>query len=325
MREGFITKRFSPESRVLLGRVTEIVQAYVDQGYRMTLRQLYYRLVAANHIRNTPKSYNRLTWLLNDARLAGLVDWDAIEDRGRVLRGLTHWTSPAEIVESTVKNYNMDLWVGQHYRPTVFVEKDALLGVIQRPCTRWDTPFLSCRGYTSVTSLYDTYKRFQLAVDSGQVPVIIHLGDHDPSGVDMTRDILDRLNRFAELGEVRRIALTITQIKQYDPPPNPVKLTDSRHAKYVEEFGDDCWELDALDPKVLDDLISETLEALVDRDLWDERLKLQEQGRKKLRSVAKSLKPKPKPKSRKKRKPTAKKRKPTAKKRPPKTGTGRKK
>lgn len=303
MRETFIKKRFTAESLVLVNRVNEIVEQYTAKGYRMTLRQLYYRLVASNFIRNTPRSYNRLTWVLNDARLAGLVDWDAIEDRGRVLRGLTHWKTPAEIVESTVSNYHMDLWEGQTYRPTVFVEKDALIGVIQRPCVRWDTPFLSCRGYTSITSLYDTFKRFQCNVADGQVPVIVHLGDHDPSGVDMSRDILDRLNRFGELGEVRRIALTIDQIKQYDPPPNPVKMTDSRHTKYIEEFGDNCWELDALDPEVLDALISDTLEALIDWDLWDERLKLQEQGREKLRRVVKSLKRKP----RKPRKPRAKK------------------
>lgn len=301
MREAFIIKKFTKQSQVIVARVNSIVEEYVAKGYRMTLRQLYYQLVARGFVQNVPREYDRLTWLLNDARLAGIVDWDAIEDRGRVLRGIPHWESPKQVLDECVDRYAVDMWVGQTYRPEVWVEKDALLGVIRIPANKWDTPFFSCRGYTSVTSLYDTFKRFIHWESLDQVPIVIHLGDHDPSGVDMTRDIFDRLEKFQPGFEVRRIALTMKQIRKYNPPPNPVKLTDSRHQGYIKEFGDECWELDALDPVVLDNLISKTIEKLVDKDEWGKRLKLQEQGRRKLKTIAKSLAPKKRKPRRKKK------------------------
>jgi hypothetical protein len=125
--------------------------------------------------------------------------------------------------------------------------------------------------------------------------VVLHLGDHDPSGLDMSRDIRERLQLFASghLGwtdaqriEVRRIALNFDQVEEYDPPPNPAKLTDSRGAGYVAEHGYESWELDALEPRVLAGLIDEAIADVVDMDLLEERRGDQERERERLQAVS---------------------------------------
>lgn len=120
--------------------------------------------------------------------------------------------------------------------------------------------------------------------EEGHDPVILHLGDHDPSGIDMTRDIRDRLTLFMRSHgqfppEVNRIALTMAQIQQYSPPPNPTKLTDSRAKDYLVMYGSDSWELDALDPVMMADLIRDEVEALRDDVLWQQRVDEEEEGR----------------------------------------------
>ena len=105
--------------------------------------------------------------------------------------------------------------------------------------------------------------------DEGKDPLILHLGDHDPSGIDMSRDIEDRLSLFAEQPvEVRRIALNMDQVQAYNPPPNPAKITDSRSAGYIERFGHESWELDALEPQVLSDLIRQHIQDEMDHGAW---------------------------------------------------------
>jgi hypothetical protein len=165
------------------------------------------------------------------------------------------------------------IWEGQEYRPEIWVEKDALVDVIAQACRETRTPYFSCRGYVSQSEMYDAAKRFQRRRRSGHTPIVIHLGDHDPSGIDMTRDIRDRLTLMSWGDvEVRRIALNMDQIRQYGPPPNPAKLTDSRGTAYVDLYGTDSWELDALEPRVLTDLIQHELGSVIDHDLMAEKV-----------------------------------------------------
>ena len=119
----------------------------------------------------------------------------------------------------------------------MWVEKDALVAVIQRPAVRNDVNFFACRGYVCQARGTARAIRRQRYARQGQRVVIIHLGDHDPSGIDMTRDVQDRLSMFGTSTEVRRIALNMDQVEQYDPPPNPAKMTDSRANDYADLHG----------------------------------------------------------------------------------------
>lgn len=273
----YVSRNFQEASLNRIAQVNEIIQKYTAQGYNLTLRQLYYRLVALGIIPNTYREYKNIGALINNARLAGLIDWYALEDRTRGLRSLSHWTNPTTILESARRSFRIDHWKEQDNYVEVWVEKDALVSVIGRVCDRWDTPFMSTRGYISQSEMWAAAMRMNQKVRQGKQVFLIHLADHDPSGVDMTRDLKDRLVMFNSwVGtEVNRIALTMDQIQAYSPPPYPVKLTDSRSDDYMDLYGDDSWELDALEPTTLDELIENTIVDLLDMDIWQATLDLE--------------------------------------------------
>lgn len=266
----YVEKNFSVERLKTIRTVNQIIGEYAAQGFLLTLRQLYYQFVARDLIRNNLQEYKRLGDVVNDGRLAGLIDWEAIVDRTRNLKSLAHWDDPAEIVDACAKQFRVDKWADQPHRVEVWIEKDALVGVIEGICEELDVPFFSCRGYTSQSEMWAAARRLAAYRKNGhrQVPIILHFGDHDPSGKDMTRDIEDRLQLFMGGMEVRRLALNTDQIEQYNPPPNPAKVTDSRAAAYIAEFGTESWELDALEPAVIAALIRDTVMGIRDADLW---------------------------------------------------------
>jgi hypothetical protein len=217
-------------------------------------------MVARDIIPNNERSYKNLGALINDARLAGLIDWNAIEDRTRNIRGRTHWEKPGDVIKAAAYNYHLDHWQDQDNYVEVWVEKDALVGVVGRICDQLDLKYFSCRGYVSQSEMWVAAKRLEKRQLEGKNIVLLHLGDHDPSGIDMSRDILDRLNVFeTDDIEFKRLALNMEQVEEYNPPPNPTKLTDSRATKYLSDFGHECWELDALEPKVIDALIKDNV------------------------------------------------------------------
>lgn len=273
-KKKFVEKNFRADSLDAIEKANAIIAEYQAQGFTLTLRQLYYQFVARGFLANKQSEYKRLGSIVNDARLAGLIDWDAIEDRTRQLRALSHWADPEELVNSAAEQYRENLWADQRRYVEVWVEKDALLGVIEPVCERWRVPYFACRGYASQSAQYEAGQRILRDASLFQRrTLILHLGDHDPSGIDMTRDNTDRLGMFSEteLGSVvdlKRIALNFDQVEQYDPPPNPAKETDSRSDAYIREYGESSWELDALDPRVIDRLIEKEIKAVIDLKKW---------------------------------------------------------
>ncbi len=263
-RIAYVPRAFAPASLALIETANEIIEEYQADGFDLTLRQLYYQFVARAVIPNTLQDYKRLGSILNDARLAGLVDWSAMVDRTRNLETPSHWDDPASIVRSAASSFALDKWDDQDFRVEVWVEKEALAGVVERAATALDLAYFSCRGYVSQSEMWEAARRHLRFEREGQAVRVLHLGDHDPSGIDMTRDIQDRLQLFGAKTEVERIALNRDQVDRYGPPPNPAKLTDSRATSYVRAHGYSSWELDALDPKTLAALIER--HALVYRD-----------------------------------------------------------
>ena len=251
-----------------LKAVNAVIADYEAQGYRLTLRQLYYQLVSRNLIANHQREYDKLGAMLANARKAGLVSWDAIEDRTRNLSGWHSETSPESALKRTVERYREDHWLTQPNAVEVWVEKEALANVVERACNDTGTPWLCCRGYMSVSEKFEAgYNRI---AEAGKPFTILYLGDHDPSGIDMPRELQASLDLFSGSDpDLRVIALTREQIAEHDPPPNPAKDTDVRHGSYVEAHGDECWELDALEPSVLVSLIEGHIWGLIDVDAWE--------------------------------------------------------
>jgi hypothetical protein len=245
-------------------------------------------MVARGIIPNNEKSYKNLGSLINDARLAGLIDWHAIEDRTRNLRSLPHWNHPSDVIESVASLYHLNHWKGQKNYVEVWVEKDALIGIVEQVCKKLDVSCFSCRGYVSQSEMWSAAQRFlYYNKEANKRVVLLYLGDHDPSGVDMSRDITDRNTLFGNCDlEFHRLALNMDQIKEYNPPPNPTKLTDSRANGYIDLYGYECFELDALEPQVISDLISYNVRKYRDEDIYRKVKSREEEGKELLKDLA---------------------------------------
>lgn len=283
-------KTFSVEHEALIGTADKIIAEYDAQGFKLTLRQLYYQFVARAVIENTQQSYKRLGSVINDARLAGRLDWDAIEDRTRNLEALGTWDHPRDLISACAEQFRLDLWEDQETRIEVWIEKEALVGVIEPICEQFRVPYFACRGYTSQSEAWAAGQRFERYNGVGQAVVVLHLGDHDPSGIDMTRDNAERLAMFSGDGDVnvKRLALNMLQVQQYAPPPNPAKITDSRAEGYIKRFGRESWELDALEPRVIAALIRANIEPYIDTHIWAESKAKEENARQKIKRLARN-------------------------------------
>jgi len=220
--------------------------------------------------------------------MAGMIDWSVIEDRTRTLRLLSRWENPTHILDSCASCFHVDYWRKQPCRVELWIEKDALLGIIENTCNRWDTPYLSCRGYSSTSELHEAALRIERYKKRGQDFRILYCGDHDPSGLDMCEYIPRTLRDFGVTVDFKRIALNMDQIERLNPPPNTVKKADSRSKKYRRQYGDQCWELDTLQPHELNQIVEAEIRASIgDMNEFDYCREEDLEGRDQLRVVGK--------------------------------------
>jgi hypothetical protein len=282
VKQQFENRKFRPDGLALIGKVNEVLARYAAQNYTMTLRQVYYQLVAGDVIPNKTESYDNLGRLVANARRAGLIDWAHMEDRTRNITEYSGYDTTADLVRIMDRYYQQHRWNNQETIIECWVEKEALAGVIEQAAGRYRMPWMACRGYMADIEMYGAAQRLHRRYNRlGQKTLILHFGDHDPSGIDMTRDNADRLAYFgcgSWIVEVKRMALNMEQIEQYNPPPNPAKSTDSRFKQYQNEFGNESWELDALEPTVMAQLIEDEWQETVDHDKWMESLAMEKAG-----------------------------------------------
>jgi hypothetical protein len=308
MRIAYARIALRSDKRRLIEQANAIIEEYADDGYLLTVRQIYYQFIArdlfpddrcwswdptrakwyrdANGTKNAQPNYKWLADALNDGRMTGRISWEAIEDRTRSMQGNTHWSGPERVIDAVAKIYATDKWAAQATRVEVWVEKEALIGIFEAVCADLDVPYLACRGYLSQSEMWRAARRHRSWGECHQKVVVLHFGDHDPSGIDMTRDIRDRLCVFESPAKVRRIALTQQQIRRYRPPPSPAKTTDARFDAYRAQYGDESWELDALEPRTLTQLVRREVSRYRDDAIWSSALAEQEAGRKAIQQTA---------------------------------------
>ncbi len=273
----------SKQNQERLNTINEIIEEYAADGYTLTLRQLYYQLVSRDIVPNKIQEYAKLSTLLVKGRMAGVVDWDAIEDRIRVPY-LPYWVEDVEdAIKDTLEHYRLDRQKGQGVYIELWVEKDALSGVLKRITNYYHINLMVNRGYSSCTAIHDAYLRFRRAEGYGKQVFVLYLGDHDPSGLDMIRDIKERIEEFGARPIVKPIGITMKQIEKYNPPTNPAKITDPRAKWYIKEYGDKSWEVDALNPKILNALVKNNVEKLIDMDRFKEQLNQEETDKQDIR------------------------------------------
>jgi hypothetical protein len=298
----YVPQTFHGRSWERIGEANDIISEFAQQGFRLTLRQLFYQFVARDLIPNTHAEYRKLLNLVRNARLAGYISMDAIEDRTRSVERLSTWESPRNILETAAETFRFDKWRDQSTKVEVWYEKDALSGVFEAACAEYEIPHVSTRGYSSLSLLREAELRFlkyRQPLEDNYIYtskiLVLHFADHDPSGLDMSVDLEGRLERDFMLGLygvcVERIGLTLEQVEEHNPPPNYAKVTDSRFSSYIDEAGtDECWELDALSPQVLAKLVQEQVEEHLDKEKWKKALDREKKARKALANVAKDFK-----------------------------------
>jgi len=293
MKEDFTEWEPRPDDALRVEQCDGIIDEYQQMGLMLTLRQLYYQLVSRDIIPNSERSYKNLGTLVSKARMAGMLDWDAIEDRGRQPRKHAEFDDIEELIEAALHAYRLPRWKGQENYVELWVEKEALAGVLQPMSDQYHVTLMVNKGYSSQSAMYESARRITRNSSEAANVVILYLGDHDPSGEDMVRDVANRLKTFTrdeyEI-EVVKLALTMAQVNQYNPPPNPTKISDSRAEAYIKKFGHECWEVDALDPRTMQRLIAKTIEGYIDMDLMDEIKEREEFDKEALRDAAKRIK-----------------------------------
>lgn len=271
------SERFwTDEKSNVVARIISIVNRYLSLGYRLTLRQLHYQMVSHDpKYVNHDTAYKKLGNILDDCRYAGMIDWDAIEDRGRTPHLLYSVDSIPEALEDTRVYYRRNRQENQEHIVELWTEKDALSGILKRSTEKYHVRLCVNKGYTSSSAIYQAYERILEYLQQEKPVTILYFGDHDPSGLDMVRDIEDRLMYMLKNGreaieypegnlEIHAIGLNMAQVKKYKLPPNPTKLTDTRSNGYIKQFGKTCWEVDALAPEVLTALVEANIENIID-------------------------------------------------------------
>ena len=273
----------------LVRNIIKIVGDLNNKGYKLTLRQLYYQLVSKDLIPNRDVVYKKLGRVLDDCRYGGHVDWDAIEDRGRI-PFLPYWVSGIkDAIRDTINQYRLNRQKDQPVHVEMWTEKDAISGILKRAIYPYHIRLMINKGYSSSTAMYQAYNRFLDIINQGRKVVVIYFGDHDPSGCDMVRDIQERIKDFLCKGsridippdinidqfikdgfEIKRIGLTLEQVKTYNLPPNPAKITDPRAKGYIQKYGKLSWEVDALSPDVLIQIVSESIESIIDMSKYED-------------------------------------------------------
>lgn len=348
-KEQYRVVNFREDTRDIIEKMNDVLSEY--NGQKLSARQVYYRFIGGNLLpdswidveynrkkglpddtKNTEKNYKRLLGILADARYAGLVDWDAIEDRGREPKVPNEWSSLDELIDAALDQFRLPRRADQPRHVEVWVEKDALAGVLGPIARRNHVSLTVNKGYSSASAMKAAADRMLTALGVARVDVrcencgtgyenrnrngkcegcdavsgpdyryfdaddndvypdkevvVLYLGDHDPSGEDMVRDVRDRLVEFGVPNlRVEKVGITMEQIRRFDPPPNPAKINDPRAKAYIEKFGDRSWELDALPPRELNRIVEQAINKFTDRKLLDAAITREDAERTRVRAA----------------------------------------
>lgn len=252
------------ESLHLLSQVQEVIESY---DFALTLRQIYYQLVAKQIIPNEQKYYLKLSRLCVVGRDQGILPEEAFADRLREVDKPSSWLDLGDFMNTVRRAYRKDAWDDQNCYVEIWTEKDALRGVITPVTHNFDVSLLVVRGQVSRTAIWESYERFKRRIKDEKECYLFYFGDFDPSGMSIYNSLMERLINYGPYGKnmyFDRVALTPEQIATYNLPQDPAKQSDPSYKKFVAEFGDNVVELDSLPPNALRDLIKKCIVQKID-------------------------------------------------------------
>jgi hypothetical protein len=245
----------------------EAMHAAAEAAQPITGRGIGYKLFIAGLIPSMARAeMQRVYRLLKEARERGDIPWEWIVDETRVLERTPTWDDPAQYARCVAQSYRRDFWNQQPIRCEVWSEKGTVRGVLQPVLDHYAVGFRIMHGFGGATTVYDVSQD-----DDGRELILLYVGDFDPSGMFMSEGDLPR--RITEYGgdhiTLRRIALTRKQVRGLPSFPATDKCKDPRYKWFRNNYGDDCWELDAMDPNDLRDCVEEAIKGLIEPAAWE--------------------------------------------------------
>jgi len=249
----------------------------------VTGRGVGYKLFTAGQIASmATNEMQRVYRLLKYAREQGILPWEWIVDETREIERVPTWANPQEYAECVARSYRRDFWDQQPVRVIVVSEKGTVRGVLKPVLDAYGVGFLAVHGFSSATMAYNLAQD-----DDGRDLIILYVGDFDPSGMFMSeQDLPNRFDKYdGDHIRVRRIALT--QYQASDLPSFPVtdKRKDPRYRWFVENHGDQCWELDAMDPNDLREIVTEAIQEQIEPDAWERCDRINRAERESLKTI----------------------------------------
>jgi len=278
----------------IIDDVKEELGTFYQQGYKPTLRSIFYRLFTKGLIPNTKSAYGSLDKETVKARLDGRLPVDCFSDNSRRIIGdfneeylepEKHIENSLKFVKDIPKSYHnlIPMWYDQPEYVEVWVEKEAMTSILQSLLKDKDVKILPHRGFSSLTYLYECFRRLMYYKKLGKNIHVLYFGDFDPSGDYMIQDMKSKLGKFGMFSseyDFQKIAVTIEQIEQYTLPFSPDQVTkekldrDSRTSQFIEKYGGlfavEIDALPALIPNEFRSLVRNSVDQFFDHDIHDE-------------------------------------------------------
>ncbi|MBA7500252.1 hypothetical protein ES704_03007 [subsurface metagenome] len=277
------TNQLSKKDR-LVYEVQQYLKECTQEGIIPTFRNVWYKLVAKQILPNLKTQYKYLSRIITDARIENIIPFEAFSDPER-LHSVDYYLQHSfeshieYFFESLLDNlelFSFHTWENQPNYVEVWIEKNALFEQFKQVTRKRKVTLVSCKGYPSITILSKASRRIKEELEKRNIEkvVILYFGDYDPSGKDIPRHVCERLREVFELDfEMNLVALTSEQIEKYNLPSVPAKTSDTRTKNFLENYGDKSVELDALDFRVLRDIIDNTISKYYDESIYEETQK----------------------------------------------------
>ena len=241
----------------------ELILDWARQHRPVTVRQIFYRLSTLEAVDKSERGYKAVGRLCTQMRLDGEIPFSYFADNTRWMRRPRTYNTIEEALELTAQTYRKSLWQNQTAAAEIWLEKEALAGVIYPVTSLWDVPLMVVKGYPSVTFLHTAASQMKNDYfHHNRITKIFYLGDRDPSGLDIFRNITERIPEFAQNTPIvfQHVAVTPAQVRQWQLPSRPTKKKDSR----AKVFEGESVELDAIQPSDLRQLVTDCIEKVID-------------------------------------------------------------
>lgn len=243
-----------------MNQIRDAVYKLLAENWPMTVRQVFYQLTVRGVVDKTEPEYKSVTRLLGEMRLTGIVPFGWIADGTRWMRKPQTWSSVESALRRTAEAYRRSVWDHQDDYVEVWLEKEALAGVLYEVTQQWDVPLMVTRGYSSLSFLYNAAETISVY---NKPTFLYYFGDYDPSGVDISRNVQRRIHQFTDVPfHFERVAVTPEQIEEWQLPARPTKTKDTRSLG----FSGESVEVDAIPPGRLREIAEECILRHIDPD-----------------------------------------------------------